>query len=74
MKLLEKWDSLLRIGLNDAQYNPQNELVIEGKIKEYIEFRDNKQFVQSDDLRKQISSVGYEIEDTPQGPFLWPKP
>ena len=70
VKLLEKWDSLLRIGLNDAQYNPQKELVIEGKIKEYIEFRDNKQFVQSDALRKEIEALGYSIRDTEQGPYI----
>ncbi|MBU6500849.1 MAG: cysteine--tRNA ligase [Patescibacteria group bacterium] len=36
-------------------------------------FRVNKQFVQSDALRKEIDSLGYVIEDTPKGPFLWPK-
>jgi cysteinyl-tRNA synthetase len=36
------------------------------------EFRANQQFVQSDGLRKKINDLGYEIEDTPRGPFLWP--
>ncbi len=36
--------------------------------------RGNKQFEQSDRLRKEINGLGYEIEDTPQGPFLWPLP
>lgn len=35
--------------------------------------RSSKQFDQSDALRKQIEAVGYSIEDTPVGPFLWPK-
>jgi cysteinyl-tRNA synthetase len=35
-------------------------------------FRSSKQFEHSDRLRKEIEGVGYEIEDTPQGPFLWP--
>ncbi|HEX4104236.1 MAG TPA: cysteine--tRNA ligase [Candidatus Paceibacterota bacterium] len=40
--------------------------------EEREKFRSNKQFAQSDRLRKEIEGVGYEIEDTPQGPFLWP--
>jgi cysteinyl-tRNA synthetase len=35
-------------------------------------FRIHKQFIQADDLRKQIETLGYTIEDTPRGPFLWP--
>ncbi len=35
--------------------------------------RDNKQFEQADRLRKEINGLGYEVEDTPQGPFLWPQ-
>lgn len=35
-------------------------------------FRSNKQFIQSDDLRKEVERLGYTIEDTPAGPFLWP--
>lgn len=36
-------------------------------------FRRNQQFIQSDALRKQIDALGYEVEDTPNGPFIWPK-
>lgn len=36
--------------------------------------RGNKQFAQSDALRREINSLGYDIEDTPKGPFLWPRP
>ena len=35
--------------------------------------RTNKQFEQSDALRKEIDALGYVIEDTPVGPFVWPK-
>lgn len=35
--------------------------------------RRSKQFAQSDILRKQIEELGYTIEDTPAGPFLWQK-
>ena len=34
--------------------------------------RTNKQFEQADLLRDEVQSLGYEIEDTPLGPFLWP--
>jgi cysteinyl-tRNA synthetase len=36
--------------------------------------RADKQFKQSDALRKEINALGYDIEDTPKGPFLWPHP
>jgi len=36
-------------------------------------FRRNKQFVQSDELRKQIEVLGYVVEDTPKGPLVLPK-
>jgi cysteinyl-tRNA synthetase len=35
--------------------------------------RKNKQFTLSDALRKEINALGYIIEDTPLGPFIWPK-
>lgn len=35
--------------------------------------RASKQFEQSDALRKEINALGYDIEDTPKGPFLWPR-
>ena len=35
--------------------------------------RKNKQFTLSDTLRKEINALGYIIEDTPLGPFIWPK-
>ncbi|RJP45595.1 cysteine--tRNA ligase [Candidatus Parcubacteria bacterium] len=35
--------------------------------------RKSKQFIQSDALRKRINDLGYTIEDTPEGPRLWPR-
>ncbi len=41
------------------------------KIAEERELsRVNQQFVQADDFRKKIEGLGYEVEDTPLGPFL----
>ncbi len=36
-------------------------------------YRRNKQFEQSDALRRELDAVGYVVEDTAAGPFLWPK-
>lgn len=41
--------------------------------KQREKFRTNKQFMQSDALRKKVDALGYLIEDTPAGPFIWPK-
>lgn len=47
---------------------------IKSLAKQREKFRANKQFMQSDALRKKIDALGYLIEDTPAGPFIWPKP
>jgi cysteinyl-tRNA synthetase len=50
---------------------------IPAKIKKLAEereqFRASKQFEHSDELRKEIEGLGYEVSDTDGGPFLWPK-
>ena len=35
-------------------------------------YRSSKQFIQSDALRTRVHALGYTIEDTPRGPFIWP--
>lgn len=35
-------------------------------------FRSSKQFIKADDLRKEVEALGYTIEDTSTGPFIWP--
>jgi cysteinyl-tRNA synthetase len=37
------------------------------------QLRKNKQFIQADDLRNKINQLGYNIEDTPVGPFIYKK-
>ena len=34
-------------------------------------YRSSKQFIQSDALRDKAYALGYTIEDTPRGPFIW---
>lgn len=53
--------------------SPKIPLKIRQLAKKRDLYRSNKQFVQSDDLRKEIEALGYTIEDTPSGPFLWLK-
>lgn len=43
---------------------------IEKKAMERELSRSNKQFAHADALRKEIETLGYEIEDTPLGPFV----
>jgi cysteinyl-tRNA synthetase len=69
------FETLMRFlkGLGFAMESPD----IPAKIQEIVEnrehFRKNKDFVESDKLRKQLGTLGYGIEDTPLGPFVWPE-
>ncbi len=45
---------------------------IKAKVKEREAFKTSKQFMQSDALRNELTAVGYGIEDTPIGPFVYP--
>ena len=46
---------------------------IKALVKKREAARSNQQFMQSDDLRKEADSLGFIVEDTPMGPFVWPK-
>lgn len=46
---------------------------IEQMAKNREKYRANKQFAHSDALRKEIEQLGYVVDDTPLGPFVWPK-
>ena len=51
--------------------------VIPPQAQTYAEEREkarrNQQFVQSDALRRRLHALGYVVEDTPNGSFVWPK-
>ncbi|HVM77231.1 MAG TPA: cysteine--tRNA ligase [Candidatus Paceibacterota bacterium] len=72
-KLLAKYLTECLELLGVTLREPEIPAAVMKMAKEREAFRSSKQFVQSDAMRDKISSVGYEIEDTPQGPFLWPK-
>jgi cysteinyl-tRNA synthetase len=52
---------------------PRIPVEIQAKAAQRELCRGNKDFAQSDALRKEIDEIGYVIEDTPVGPFVWPK-
>ena len=60
------FDKVLGLGFENVK-----EEVIPGNIKELVKKREqarqNKDFKKSDELRKEINSLGYEIKDTEQG-------
>ncbi len=51
---------------------PKIPLKIKGMAAQREKLRDNKQFTQSDALRKEIEGLGYITEDTPWGQLIWP--
>jgi cysteinyl-tRNA synthetase len=52
------------LGLNIAGKAEEIPLPIAEKLEKYKEYRTNKQFVQSDALRKELAALGYEVRDT----------
>jgi len=72
-KAIREWLMTSLAALGFAPLTPEIPDNIMKLAAEREEYRTNKQFIPSDDLRKKINDLGYEIEDTPQGPFLWPK-
>lgn len=65
-----RW-SLEILGLKPVLPKTPAKVAVLAKKRE--KFRVNKQFLQSDGLRKDINSLGFEVEDTPLGPFTWPR-
>ncbi len=41
--------------------------------EERVQARKNKDYAKADELRKAVGDLGYEVQDTPQGPVLVPK-
>ena len=75
-RLLISFDKVLGLGLKDAK--PEKTVEVPQKIKDLAQkrelLRNNKQFIQSDALRKQIEKLGYLIEDTISGSKILKKP
>lgn len=72
--LADKMADVLGISfLKSVQEDIQIPFIIQALVDKREKCRVNKQFVQSDGLRKEINDLGYELEDTPDGPKIWRK-
>ena len=67
-RLVLEFDGILKLGIAERAAAlvdiPQE---IAEKLRRYEQFRADKQFVQSDALRNEIESLGYEVRDTAEG-------
>jgi len=60
-------------GFSFGNETPVIPVEIEKKIAEREQLRKSKEYDQSDNLRKEIEALGYTMDDTPLGPFVWPR-
>ncbi|MFA5791546.1 MAG: cysteine--tRNA ligase [Candidatus Paceibacterota bacterium] len=64
------FDKVLGLGFENSEKKSREEIIPE-EIKRLVEKREesrkNKDFKKSDELRKEINSLGYEIKDTEEG-------
>jgi cysteinyl-tRNA synthetase len=73
LELVKQFDAVLGLGLETAMRDDaqdENNAEIAQKMRIYNELRSNKQFVQSDALRKEIEGLGYSIRDSKEGSFV----
>jgi len=66
--LLDQFDQVL--GLNITRKTEEIPSPIKEMLEKYNECRVNKQFIQSDALRKEMEALGYEVRDAEQGSRL----
>ncbi len=68
---LLEMDKILGLGLDEYIGKP---LEVPGEVSKLVEERENARksgdFNKADELRNQIKKLGFEIEDTPQGPWV----
>jgi cysteinyl-tRNA synthetase len=69
LELIKRFDEVLGLGLTVPleAYSHKSDEEIAEKMEKYKEFRSNKQFIQSDALRKEIEALGYSVRDTDEG-------
>jgi cysteinyl-tRNA synthetase len=65
-------DKIFGLKLNTAERLYKIPLHIKTLVRGRELLRRNQQFVKGDTLRRKVESLGYEIEDTSYGPFVWP--
>ena len=70
LTLVKQCDTVFGLGLETAMTDivvTENDGEIAEKARIYGDLRSNKQFIQSDALRKEIEALGYSIRDTKDG-------
>ena len=70
LALVKQYDNVLGLGLGTAMTNAvagEDDEKIAKMAGIYEELRSNKQFIQSDALRKEIEALGYSIRDSKNG-------
>jgi cysteinyl-tRNA synthetase len=70
LALVKQCDTVFGLGLETAMTDivvTENDGEIAEKARIYGDLRSNKQFIQSDALRKEIEALGYSIRDTKDG-------
>lgn len=70
LKLIRKYLEVLGFVIPNQKPIPKK---ISKLAAQREQLRKNKQFIQADDLRNKINQLGYNIEDTPVGPFIYKK-
>lgn len=71
LRLLEKFDEVLGLGIKDMKeekLNIPNE--VNKLLKDREEARNNKDWEESDNLREEIKKLGFKVEDKPEGQRL----
>jgi cysteinyl-tRNA synthetase len=70
--LMRIFDEVLGLGITDVERQTPPDLPEEiAKMAHiYRELRSNKQFIQSDALRKEIEGLGYSVRDTAEGAYI----
>ncbi len=71
LRLIYELDEVLGLRLKETAKFSRPPVKLTTLVKKREKHRANKQFVQADRLRKRIEALGYTVEDTPQGPFVW---
>lgn len=66
LRVLYDFDEVLGLGLKGVKHDTIPKEVI-ALVKKRQTYRENKQWSEADKIRTQISSLGYLMEDTPQG-------
>lgn len=72
LDLLSRFDAVLGLDLVPPFTPPKTYRKALALKKEYEECRTNKQFTQSDALRKKIEALGYRVKDTTHGSLVLP--